>query len=60
VVAPIGFGVDDELTYNINADTSAAPEAMGPAPAVPDRRAGRARQDAKLKRPEMSIEQAAP
>ena len=23
VVAPIGFGVDDELTYNINADTSA-------------------------------------
>ena len=23
MVAPIGFGVDDELTYNINADTSA-------------------------------------
>ncbi len=23
VVAPIGFGLDDELTYNINADTSA-------------------------------------
>jgi acetylglutamate kinase len=23
VVAPIGFGVNDELTYNINADTSA-------------------------------------
>ena len=23
VVAPVGFGVDDELTYNINADTSA-------------------------------------
>ena len=46
VIAPVAPGRDGE-TYNINADTFAGAIAgalAGDAPAVPDRRAGRARQ----------------